>query len=300
MEYPHAKFLRYLVSKKFSDFEIAEECAALGLIPPNDVDLRDLRHTVGLIPASWTAKLPAEDSDFCAWLQDSDLWALWKPDRDMIAATGFLHQGRLRQDFEALMLLHGDPELARIELEYTHTSRHVPSLEALEMFCHYFWDTSPMSRPGLWKFLEANKDQEFKLAAMDGELEFLYASRGLKKKVLPKELYERFLQLVDLETVVLLKQGGTGSGQRAAGHAALMKTAFAVMDRNRDMGVETAADDLRADAAIFKTRIIRRKTSAIPSIDELRRGEFIDAEFTDAPDEDHGGEGKVVSLRPRG
>lgn len=281
MEYPHTRFIKYLISKRMERFEIASECAAYQLVPPNDPDLTEMYQEVGFFPNSWKKDLRGASEDFKDWLQDLGVYEMWEQDAEMTEAFGFLNQGKLRESFESLMLLHGEVELARQALQDSFPTRRIPSQGVLELYCYCFWDVISMSKPGLFSFLKAQQNTEYKLAALDGEVDYTYAVLGLRKKPDILENLDLFLQLAKLETIQLLRNGGIGSGQRAAGQAALMRATLDVMALRMEMTQDQADSDLKKDAAIFQARIIKRRAGSIPSIDDLRgHGDVIDAEFT--------------------
>lgn len=284
MEYPHARYVKYLISKRMDRFEIASECANYQLIPPNDADLTDMYHSVGFFPNSWKKDIKNADPEFRDWLDDLEVLEMWEQDSEMSEAFGFLNQGKLRESFESLMLLHADVEVARQALQDSFPTRRVPSQSVLELYCYCFWDVLSMSKPGLFSFLKAQQNTEFKLAALDGEADYTYAVLGLRKKPDILENLDLFLQLAKLETIQLLRNGGIGSGQRAAGQAALMKATLDVMSMRMEMTQDEAGSDLKKDAAIFQARIVKRRSGGIPSIDDLRgHGDVIDAEYTPEP-----------------
>lgn len=304
MEYPHARYITYLISRRMERYEIMSECAAYQLVPPNDVDLTGMYQEVGFFPNTWIPTLKGAPQEHRKWLQDLGVYEMWEQGRDVTEAFGFLNQGKMRQAFESLMLLHGDVEISRQEMVNTFTTRRVPSQEVLELYCYFFWDVPSMSKPGLFDFLKAQQNTEFKLAALDGDADYTYAVLGLKQTPDIIENLDWFLQFAKLETMTLLRQGGAGSGQRAAGQAALMRATLDVMAMRMELGQTTAGSDIRKEAMLFKARIVPRKPREIPSIDDLReteRGDVIDAEYADADDEssDEDRESNVHRLTPR-
>ena len=281
MEYPHARFLKYLISKRLDRFDVASECANYQLVPPSDSDLTDLYHQMGFFPNSWRKDLKGADPEFIEWLDERGVLEMWEQDKETSEAFGFLNQGKLRESFESLMLLHGDVEICRQSLQDSFPTRRIPSASSLELYCYYFWDVISMSKPGLFSFLKAQQNTEYKLAALDGEVDYTYAVLGLRKKPDILENLDLFLQLAKLETMQLLRNGGIGSGQRAAGQAALMKATLDVMEMRMQMTQDEVGSDLRKEAAIFQARIVKRSRGSIPSIDDLRgHGDVIDAEYT--------------------
>lgn len=303
MEYPHKKYIQYLISRRLERYEIMADCAAFELIPPNDVDLSDMFQEVGLLPTSWSSQIKGSTKVFQKWINELGVYSMWEQDTDTLAALGFLGQSKIRQSFESLVLLHGDVETARQELENTYPARRIPSISALETYCYYFWDVGSMSKPGLYDFLKLQQNQEFKLAALDGDIDYTYAMLGLRQSPNYVEHLDRFIQLAKLETMTLLRQGGIGSGQRAAGQAALMRATLDAISMRMELGQSSTGSEIRKEANLFKARIVQRSPKAIPSIDDLRAGDVIDAEFSDrsdAEEEDEGPGAVVHRLVPRG
>lgn len=284
MEYPHKNYIKYLISRKCERYKIAEECAGLQLLPPNDVDLHLMQREVGLPPSCWVDDFDKAPPEFKKWLNQNGVYELWEEGDDVVAAYGLLNQGKLRHAFESLMLLHGDLEIVREELSNSFT-RKIPSMSALETYCYFFWDVASMSKPGIFDFLKAQQNAEFKIAALDGEQDLTYAFLGLKQKPDFVSDLDWFLQYARLETMVLLRAGGGGSGQRSIGHAALMRAAIDAMAMRIELSQDSTASNLRKEAQLFKAKVLPRAPIPIPSIDDLRV-DVIDAEPAGETDEE--------------
>ncbi len=301
MEYPHKRFLHFLISKRLERFEIMAECASLQLLPPNDSDLMALFRNVGLPHSDWVPDFKKANLRFKQWLQDVGVYELWEQDPDVADAFGFLNQGAMRDKFESLVLLHVDVEIAREDLKNIYPTRRIPSLLSLELYCHFFWDVFEMSKPGLFDFLKLQENKEFKVAALDGDVDLIQAILGVRQKPNFLDNIDLFLQLVKVETISLLRAGGTGSGQRSAGHAALFKTAMDAMGVRVELAQDTVESDMRKEASLFAARIVHRTPAkAIPSIDDLYNdGDVVDAEYSEPEEEVEGG-GAIIHRLPVG
>jgi len=296
MEYPHKRYIRFLISKRLRNYEIVTECLAQKLLGPNDDDLLDFMREMGTFPSYWEPRYDPANKPFKRWLMDEDLFEFWNPDQDTKEAGQFLVSFRTRQAFESLMLLHGDVEICRTELLNTFPARWVPSLGVLELYCHFYWDIGNMTKEGLFDYLTLQKDEDVKLDAFGGELELTYARLGLKQRIEATDFLDRFVQLANLSTINHLRVGGIGNAAMAAGHAALGRAAMDAIAMREEFSQVDGASTIRKDAQLFKADLTKTRAMTIPSIDDLR-GDVIDAsEFE--PEEEATGNGAIVHRLP--
>ena len=59
MEYPHRRYIIYLLSRQMNGMEISADCMVKGLLPPEPYDLGSMREELGAIPIFWRARRPA-------------------------------------------------------------------------------------------------------------------------------------------------------------------------------------------------------------------------------------------------
>ena len=69
MKYPYKSYLKYLVSKQFSNTEIREECLRLSMLSPDPGYIEELKTELGTIPRSWEPSYNKKNEYFCRWLR---------------------------------------------------------------------------------------------------------------------------------------------------------------------------------------------------------------------------------------
>lgn len=274
MEYPHANFIRYLASTRAERFEIAQACMEYKLIPPNDTDVLLMSRSLGIFPPTWTKTFLGSSQEFRDWLVEAGIHEMWEMSKDMQAAVSLLSKAKMRQTLEALMLQHGDLSQARVEIQNSYPSHQVPSLEAMELFCFYFWDVSNMSKAGLFEYLQHTNNETYAMA-VEEDRDTVYAVLGIRQPIDPVTNLDWFIQLAQLETKKHLRNGGFSSGQAAIGHSTIMKTMMDAIAMRMELSQSSPESSMRKDAQLFRAKIIERPPLVIPSIDDLH---ILDAE----------------------
>jgi hypothetical protein len=277
MEYPHRRYLMYLLSKRFTSYEIAASCTARYLMVPTEDSLQALSAELGDPPNSWEPHYNYKNVTFRRWLRDRGLHDAWKNAPQVRMADKFLHAGTVRKDFEALVAVHGVVERARTELLLKHPEKLVPSIPNLETFYYLYWNLGEMSQGGLWDFMEANEERKELLPALAGEIATTYGMLGLRQRVDEMELIDNFIAFTNQQVQATRRSGGECSGQRAIGLAALFRQAAVAAERREEISQEVESTTMRKDAQAFKLRMVKR-AGAIPSLDELEEGP-IDIDF---------------------
>ncbi len=285
MQYPHRRYLLFLLSKRYTPFEVISDCTARGLLPPNDQAIAQLQRDLGAIPSCWRAELKANNTPFRRWLRDLDLIALWRPDADTAAAFDFLNVAQVRKDFEALLLMHGSVSDARKALRGKYPEHYVPQEAVLSRFVEFFWDIGAMTADGLFTFLRANADRQELLAAAQGDLATTYAQLGLRQRIEGVSFLDNLIALADHQVELARRTGAPLSGAKLAGLAALARQGMdAVEVRSELLNTGGVTDDLRRQAMAFKAR--KSPAVPIPSFDDVVRG-HIEAEYEEVAEDDN-------------
>ena len=298
MEYPHRPYLKYLLSRRMTLFEVLAECEARLLLPPSDVDVRGLVQELGAVPSSWVGTYNRASASFKRWLRDTGVLELWKRTSDSEEASRFLYAGTLRSDFEALILVHGEAGKAREALALKHGDRAVPSLPVLESFQRTFWAVGDMTRQGLFDFVRADQERKKTMEpALRGEMATTYGLLGLRQRVEAEELYDNIIALANHQVQKARQSSHLLKGGDLLGLAALSRQAMdAVADRAEIHTVGgQAAEDLRKEAVAFRMRAI--PSPIIIGIDELMSGQIPEADDTEEREAAHAGASNAVSIR---
>tara|TARA_Y100001973_G_scaffold65558_2_gene95823 strand:+ start:4751 stop:5635 length:885 start_codon:yes stop_codon:yes gene_type:complete len=284
MEYPHRRYLLYLLSKKLTSFEIMADCTDRCLLPPSEEDIQALASDLGPPPKHWKANIEKSGTTFYRWLRDHRLLDAWRNTDLFVEARDFLLKANIRKDFEALVLMKGDVEEARNELLLNYTDRLVPSLRVLSKYCEYFWNLGDMSQDGVFNFLRSNQEREELLPAVRGDLAQTYGRLGLRQRIEAELFYDNLIALANQQVEHARRSGPQNlNGSALMGIAALTRQAMdAVASRDEMHKAEVGGvlESVKEEAMAFRMRII--EDSEIPSLDEIKQKEVIDAEFTEA------------------
>ena len=282
MEYPHRRYLFYLLSRKFTPFEIMADCTDKELLPPTEDDLISLTTELGPAPKSWRAKLTGTNISLRRWLRNKSLLPLWANGTEVREAKDFLHSGSVRKDFEALMVIHGDVSPARSELLLKYPANRVPNVEALEQFCLNFWSLGEVSNEGLFTFLRANQARAELIPAVRGDLSATYGRLGLRQKIEADQFYDNIIALANQQVEYARRQGNHLNGSTLMGIAALTRQAIDAIAARDALHIEadggSAIDAVREQAMAFKMRLIQE--DEIPSFEDIEE-DVIDVEYTE-------------------
>ena len=284
MHYPHRQYLRHLISRRYTYFEIMADCTDKGLLCPSEEELAEIADDLGKLPSSWKSDLSRSNTTFYRWLRESNLLPLWKKDSFATAAVEFVRKQAVRKDFEALMLMHKDVSRCRDELLLKYPESQVPSVPILESFCFYFWNLGEMSHEAIFEFLQNNQERQELVPAVHGDLTSTYSRLGLRQKIEAEQFYDNIIALANQQVEQARRSGHQGlNGSSLMGIAALTRQAMDAISAREELhaGETTTTIDLvREQAAAFKLRMVDAED--IPSFDDLQKQEIIDAEFTES------------------
>ena len=268
--FPHRRYVKYLISKKLTPFEITALCNDKGMLPPTPEDLQTLSDELGEFPPTWQASLKGSKPQFRNWLNRKGIGAAWKRTEAFEEAASFLYKMSARKDFEALYLIRGDIVQARDEMLIKYPSSFVPSKEALEIFVDYYWDLGALKYDEIVDYLRRHQDKEDLLPAIDGDLTTTYARLGLRQKIEEEEFYDNLIALANQQIQALRKVGDL-NGSMLMGIAALSRQASDAIESRRDLHASSAptVDAIRQKAADF-FRVKMTTQSEIISIDDLQ------------------------------
>jgi len=280
MEYPHRRYLLYLLSRRLTDPEVISACMTKSLVQPKEDDLGALRRELGGIPSYWRGELSPTNTRLYRWLRDRKILELWQSSKAhphvgravefLFHAIGDQEDRRIgaRPDFENLMLLEWNVEKAREQLVLKYGELRVPSLEALKIYAHYFWNLAEMSQSGIFHYLQVQEENETALVAFSGDLAATYGMIGLRHRVEDEEFYDNVIALANEQVQLARLHGKPLHGQRIMGIAALARVADDAIQQRRDMRSAGLADTIRGELAAFKMRK-RQLRSRIPSYEDL-------------------------------
>lgn len=291
MKYPHWKYVRYLLSRGMTSYEIMADCTARALLPPSEDYLRQISDDLGAFPASWRSTVDKGNVSLRRWLRDKGVMPLWRQDAPARKALDFLLLSDARTDFESLMIIHADVEKCRAELLLKYPERMVPGTKALDLYVEFFWDMGSLTHTEIFEFCQANQEREELLPALRGDLVTTYAMLGLRQRVEEEELYDNIIALANQMVLRVRRAPHQYNGQAMAGVSTLARQAMdaAVLRKGlHDLGVD---DDIREAAIKFKARYTN--PLVIPSIDDLSSEEEDERDFIDADYEDATAEGNV-------
>ena len=274
MEYPHRRYLIYLISRRLNNYEIMAACEARSIRQPVEDDLDRLRRDVGSIPSCWRADLSSTNTALFRWLRNLKVVDLWKNGPEVRACTDFLHasDGRgngPRPDFESMLLLEWNIPKAREQLVYKYGELRIPQVESLEMFAHFFWNLQEMSQAGIFNYLQILDENSTQLAAYSGDLAATYAVLGLKQRIEDEQFYDGVINLAHLQVRRATAKWDKLSANELMGISAIVKVAEDALESRREMH-KGGQDFLRQELAAFRLRK-RATRRAIPSYEDLVR-----------------------------
>lgn len=280
MEYPHRRYLHYLLSRKLNSYELRADCLSKDLVPPNDEDLKEIAAELGDPPKHWRPRVERSNIPFRRWLRDQKLLPLWERDPETEEAFAFLHRPGIRKDFEAIVLAHGNVSQARKELAVKYTEDAVPSLGALKVFYEFFWNVGSMSSDGIMNYLTAAQARDDYIPALQGDLVTTYGVLGLQQRIKGETFLQNIMEAAN-QQALRLRANPNVPGATAAGIASVLKAGMDAHRMLEDYHYTQEGDSgIRQEAADFVVRVVQARE--IPSIDELGHGDVIDAEYAEA------------------
>lgn len=268
--FPHRRFVKYLLSKKMTSFEITAVCTDRGLLCPTAEDLQTLSSELGDFPSSWQSSLRGAKHTFRNWLNRRELYEAWKRSPAFEEAETFLFKVSARKDFEALYLIRGDVSQAREELLVKYPAGFIPSVEALGLFVDYYWDLGALKYDEIIDYLQQHQDREDLMPAIGGDLTTTYARLGLRQKIEEEEFYDNLIALAN-QQIQVLRRTPDLNGSMLMGIAALSRQAADAIESRRELHASSApsVDAIRQKAADF-FRVKMASQPEIISIDDLR------------------------------
>ena len=269
MEYPHKKYLLYLISLQMTPFEIMSDCVSRSLFRPLEKDIIRLQKELGPIPSYWKANYARAGTYFKKWINKKDLASMWRKNTSKSACMHFLYRRSVRKDFEALMLIHGDVDEARDALALKHGEKRVPDIGVLNLFQEYFWDIGNMSADGLYHFLEANSGSPELLPAYQGDVPGVYGRLGLQQRVDAETFYDNIIAFAN-SRIQRARNNSEMSGNAMMGLAAITRQALDALKAREELqsAVDTPLlDNLKEQASAFHIRVLREED--IPSYDVI-------------------------------
>jgi len=261
------------------------------LVAPQEDELEALEHELGPLPSNWQPVYKSTNTGFRRWLRNQGLHDVWKNVPSYRAAEAFLYAGRLRQDFQVLMLAHGDLLRARTELVTKYGEHVVPEVQVLETFSTYFWDLGGMSQQGRWDFFQLLTQQEAKdiQAANEGDLTKTYALLGIRRRVQAMDYYEAGIAL-GYKLIQDLARADRPSASKIQAVATMARVgAELVKDRDLLLAEDGEDGDLTRRAQQWKLRMIEQQENRmeIPSIEEVVASEPIDVDYEEVENADN-------------
>jgi len=272
VEYPHRRYLLYLLSRQLTDPEIMSVCQSKSLVQPKESDLNQLRRELGGIPSYWRADLTPTNTRLYRWLRDRKILDLWKQGPETTKAIDFLYastgEAGPRPDLEHLLLLEWNVSKARDQMVLKYGELRVPSLKALEFYAHFFWNLAEMSQSGIFAFLQVQDENQTQLIAYSGDMAATYGILGLRHRIEDEEFYDNVIALANEQVQIARAEGTKLSGTHIMGIAALARVADDAIQQRRDMRSAGLADTIKKELSAFRMRK-RKKTRRIPSYEDL-------------------------------
>ena len=277
MEYPHRRYIKYLVTRRLQDAEISHACTVRGLQPPTDNDVTKLRREVGPLPAFWQPDLGKSSTKLYRWLRDRGVLELWQKTPASRTASEFLYAHNTkgvgaRPDLEHLLLLDWDIAKAREHLVLKYGELRVPDLKGLQVYVKFFWNLPEMSQGGIFHYLETLDKNETQLQAYSGDMAATYGLIGLRQKIEDEEFYDNVIALANEEVLVARKNAGRNSGTTLMAIAGLAKVADGAIQSRRELRTAGLGDTIRAELQAFRLRK-RESAPQIPSYEDLVAGD---------------------------
>jgi len=278
VEHPHHLYITYLLSRKFTPFEIRAECAAKSLSVPSEKCLAAASEHLGSIPKCWKARVGKSDVAFRRWLRDKKVAKLWTKDSATSDAIDLLYRKSVRRDLEAILLTHGDTTQARTELLLKYPESMVPSVPSLDRYCMFFWDIGSMSTEEIYAHIESRSDSDDYMPAAQGDLIDAYGRLGLQQRITHENFLSTMAEAGYAMAVRLRREQATISPKDAVG---LMSAATMGLAASRELEESRrhleGDGSIRQEASDFMIRVTQR--ASIPSLDEVRGSVILDANY---------------------
>jgi hypothetical protein len=259
MEYPHEKYIRFLLSKKYSNQEIQEDCLRLFLLVPLEDDIDKMRGKQGTPPSTWVPFYEKGNGYFNKWLRKKGVIDLWINSPLVDRTISFLYRKAIRTDFETLIVAHGDLIQAREQLLLKYPENMIPEMETLEKYYEIFWSIGNMSKDGLLEFIGRYHDKEAKLAAIRGDLSETYARTGINQKITSDQFVNNIISFAHHQFLLARRSGESLSGNAIMGLAAIAKQGMDAVRHREEMDAISSPDvfdQLKEQASAFQIKKI--------------------------------------------
>jgi hypothetical protein len=276
VQYPHATYITYLLSRKMNAMEIRADCATKDLQPPGDLELRELATRLGEIPTFWKSTVTSTNIKFRRWLRDKGILRLWVRDEVTDQAFSMLYKAEMRRDFETVILAHGDIGRAHGELLIKYPEGMVPNEAVLDRYQEFFWNVGAMHPEQIYNYLKVVQDREEYLPALQGDMARTYGTLGLQQRIRGEVFLQHCVEFACEQVLRGRANPNLGAGT-LAGISSVMKSGMDALDRLEERHIEVEGDSsVRRDAADFVARVVQ--ASAVPSLDDLMGLDVIDVE----------------------
>lgn len=272
MKYPYKSYLKYLVSKQFSNTEIREECLRLSMLSPDPSYIEELKVELGTVPRSWEPSYNKKNEYFCRWLRKAGVLPFWRQTPEVQEATRFLYRVSVRRDFETLTLSMGSILEIRKTLLMKYDSHLVPGEDVLENYCKFYWDLTELSSNEMVSFLSRYHNREANIACLQGDLNTAYAHSDIPQDIDAESFYNNFIAMAHQQISLVRKNSANEplAGTAMMGIAALGRQAIeAIKSREevRSSGRVEVLDTIREQAHAFQMRTI--ESNDIITIDDI-------------------------------
>ncbi len=268
MLFPHEKYLTFLLSKQWTDAQIAAECDLLGLDVPSEEEMVRRRKAFPDIPLGWTPRLNKYDLEMARWLRDLGVLSLWHDTPLVRSARAILTSFRIRRAVETVLLLNPDVSVGRSLLKQL-PNVSAPSAAALAVYRDTYWDFEGMSPRQAFAYITQHGDNRPELHyALHGQERSALGAVGIMAP-LPKpdqvldEALDLSLQLAERARRNVDQQPDSGTIRMLTGLGPLLEA------REKQRG---ATEGLRDKARAF--RLARPQIPYIPSIDDIQGGDL--------------------------
>lgn len=261
MRYPHERYLRYLISRRQNEYEIAAKCTELGLVVPASGDLEALTRGLGDIPRGWAPLLEHAPIEFARWLRDKGLLVFWKASPVREEALSLLKSIHLRQAIEGVLVLDPSEVKCRDELLLTFPPAALPSLPALALYRDFFWSYGDMSPRDAFEFTAKHcADRAEVYFGLTRDMASTYGVLGLRRRVEETTFHDDLIAYAHQQLQRASREGDVLEGKKQAGLASIINAAQKSLETRRELLGETDS------SLVEKARTFKLARPAIPPL----------------------------------
>lgn len=258
MKLPHQKYLQYLYLQDFTYEQVQEECSMYSLVSPK----RDeWGHIISQAKKSrhWKGAYNPDNGHHTYKVKSLGLQELFHSTTEMLEAKLFLSRSKVRKDFEVLSITIVDLHLIRKELLNKYPVHFVPSLQALETFCSFFWNLGLLSSSEVFDFLGRHHGNKSALIpASVGDVSIAHARIGISEEISPEMFYNNIISFANTQVTQARMAAELLSGSHLMGIAAITRQGIDAMKAKEDMMTGDKVeilDTIREQAAAFHVRM---------------------------------------------